>query len=72
MLENIKISDIRAFVVETVGVGGDYGSRLGGPWIVDAPPCHTLSCSENHAELGGGDASSVVGSILVGIGSSTG
>ena len=57
MQENIKISDIRAFVVETVGVGGDYGSRPGGHWIVDAPQCNPLSIYENHAELRGGDAS---------------
>ena len=72
MQENIKISDIRAFVVETVGVGGDYGSRPGGHWIVDAPQCNPLSIYENHAELRGGDASSAVGSILVEIESSTG
>ncbi len=59
------IGDIRALTIDTVGVGGDYGSWAPGHWIVDSPHANPLSVYPDGGDLRSGDASRAVGGILI-------
>lgn len=62
---NNTIGDIRAYVIETVGVGGNYNSCEPGHWMVDKPLANSLSVYDHGETIGASDASDAVGGILV-------
>lgn len=62
---NNTIGDIRAYVIETLGVGGNYNSREQGHWMVDTPLANPLSVYDHIQTIGASDASEAVGGILV-------
>ncbi|MSP83214.1 MAG: L-rhamnonate dehydratase [Alphaproteobacteria bacterium] len=53
-----RIAEVRAYVIETPGVGGNYAARAPGHWIVDARQANPMSIYPNRTDLrtGGGDA----------------
>lgn len=59
------VGDVRAFTIDTVGVGGNYGSRAPGHWIVDSPHANPLSVYPDAGDLRAGDASRAVGGVLI-------
>ena len=62
---NSRIGDIRAYVIDSVGVGGNYFSCEPGHWMVDTPLANPMSVYADGARIGAGDASDAVGGILV-------
>jgi len=59
-----RIADVRAWVIATRGVGGNYTDREPGHWIVDQPQSNPMSVYPARGDLrsGGGDAA---GGVLV-------
>ncbi len=53
-----RIKAVRCYVIETLGVGGNYASRAPGHWIVDARQANPMSVYPNRTDLrtGAGDA----------------
>ena len=62
---NSTIGDIRAYVIETVGVGGHYNSREPGHWLVDAPHANPLSVYAHGETIGAGDDSDAILSSVI-------
>lgn len=60
-----RIGDIRAYLIESVGSGGNYFSREPGHYMVDTPLANPMSIYPNGSQISYGDASTVVGGILV-------
>jgi len=63
-LEPWRIADVRAFVIETTGMGGDYFSREPGHWMVDGCAAGPLSIYPERGSLRIG-AGPYLGGILV-------
>ncbi len=60
-----RITDVRSFLIETVGVGGNYTSQPPGHWIVDERQANPLSIYPSRSDLRSGGRDSVTGGTLV-------
>ena len=60
-----RIADVRSFLIETVGAGGNYTSQPPGHWIVDERQANPLSIYPSRPDLRSGSGDSVTGGILV-------
>jgi L-alanine-DL-glutamate epimerase-like enolase superfamily enzyme len=59
-----RIKTVRSYVIETLGVGGNYASRPSGHWITDARQANPMSVYPSRATLRTG-ASEAAAGILV-------
>ena len=60
-----RITDVRSFLIETVGAGGNYTSQPPGHWIVDERQANPLSVYPSRSDLRSGSRESVTGGVLV-------
>lgn len=59
-----RIKAVRSYVIETLGVGGNYASRRPGHWIVDARQANPMSVYPNRTDLRTGAGEAAAGILL--------
>ena len=60
-----RISDVRAYVIDSKGVGGDYHDRADGHWLVDGTISTPMSLYADYRRSRTSWGIAVLGSILV-------